>query len=505
MPAAFESLQAQKMTLDEVNAVFAMIERALLTGKAVTPTSVLEGLQDQQLLGDLQAADGTLLSSIIRAVNGLIAPGFNATTDFLVPFNNTINSTQGFNPEYHAHIDDGLLAGTYVLRPIQYLTYRPDGKFGEAVALEKGTTNHIVNGHFTGNLFANWTPTTNGDSTIEQDEQNTFGFAGAIRFSDVEAGSSIDIFQTKDYGTDKSGTVFALSVYTQLINHIAGDLPTIRMEFLDSSDVVLAVSDDIVPASYNWTRYAIPGTAPANTQKVKVIAQSSDPSKAEFLLTGVQLEESAFITSFVEGTRLELSSQVEQLLYPADLLLTPGHGTLALWVYIDESDTGPHVTTQSDHNYVCESSDGTGANFLIRRNGGSTNWVVMTRKTSDENHTTITAHGPHGTGWHHFCITWSLTSTTLNFYLDGLLVGSDTNASLPLDYADTEDTEANSNDRPLVFGGRSSDGTLFLNAMIDELFTSSRILDSHEIYGLARNDQPLIDPNALNIFTGKGV
>lgn len=193
------------------------------------------------------------------------------------------------------------------------------GKFGKAVLVEEGTTNLATNvKDFTTWIKKNVTVTA--DAAIAPD--------GTLTADKIVCTGGIDPFVTQRYnlGQALGGKTFTWSVW------VWTDVgqPTEMTLFIYDSTVTYVKAQTFVltttPQRYTLT-YTFPAECSATSLTYRIDLKHTPAAGDYAYAWGAQLEQKAYVTTFVDSSRLP-----ETLTIPTDGVLNPNEGTIECWV-----------------------------------------------------------------------------------------------------------------------------------------------------------------------------
>lgn len=206
------------------------------------------------------------------------------------------------------------------------------GKFGQGVMVEEGTTNLL----------------TQNQATVETD---TTGFA--------INGSGVTLSRDTTTSWQGNASLKAVCDGTALYqgpsitaNVISGNTYTFSVYLKGSGNVVItlnglaltSVGTDVIALTNAWTRYSITATATSSGQLNMIVHTNSTPQSITFYADGLQLEQRAYATSFVDGTRAG-----ETLTIPTAGVLSTTEGTVEFWFYVPSVSNATPIYI-FDHN-----------------------------------------------------------------------------------------------------------------------------------------------------------
>jgi len=351
------------------------------------------------------------------------------------------------------------------------------GKFGQAVLVEEGTTNLNSDPFFktgvSGWDVGTWT-------TLEwlSSEYNPFSKQnGVMRLydNDGDKGFCLKVVSI-------SNTPHTVSV---LLKILKGNINNINVGgtiyYTDSTYTDYTWNDSNttrydMSAIFGQGVYKLVATITPNSSKTiskyEIRISHSNTVETELLVYAIQLEEKPYATSFIDGTRA-----AETLTIPTAGVLNPQEGTVEFWV---KTPSMEHLSSHNTTLFTTASSTNYNNSFFGY-------WVYSTRKLrmlvgTGTSYTVLegtTVLQPNT--WYYIVFKW--TSNSASIYLNGQL-------------------EAQQSLTPnLIFSetfriGCSHLKTEYLDSLIDDLRISNRARTDAEILSAYQSNQPLpIDEN----------
>ncbi len=337
------------------------------------------------------------------------------------------------------------------------------GKFGQAVMVEEGTTNLL-----TVNQSSVETDTTGFvtlNSTISRDTVEHWVGGASLKCvtSNISAfeGFYLDAAIT-------GGSTYTASVYVKGSGVIrlllAARDATKQLSFVDSGDVTLTSS---------WQRIAVTHTMDATATTARIIVRTNIQQSITWYTDGLQLEQKPYSTSWTLGGS---TRSPETLTIPAAGVLNPQEGTVECLVYVND------IIKRTDGVYrviwyalpvgglangwlVLDHSDNS-ANWRIAVSNGSASAIYLISDSYTPN------------GWHLFSLTYNKSDGSIRLLIDGVLRFSTTRAPLPSSY-------------DKMFVGLAPEGIRHCNTLIDDLRISSRARTDTEIAAAYQSNAPL--------------
>jgi len=357
------------------------------------------------------------------------------------------------------------------------------GKFGQAVLVEEGTTNLNSDPFFktgvSGWGVGTWT-------TLEwlSSEYNPFSKQnGVMRLYDNDGDKGHCL-----KGVSISNTPHTVSV---LLKILKGNINNINVGgtiyYTDSTytDYTWNDSDTTrydMSAIFGQGVYKLVATITPNSSKTiskyEIRISHSNTVETELLVYAIQLEQKPYATSFINGTRYP-----ETLTIPTASVLNPQEGTVEFWWMpinqpastIVSQQTSPPIfeigTYWQPNSLILWVYAGVGLRLLVRGNEATTwtgNWTII----SGFNWYQLNC-------WYHIALRWQ-NGNTFYVFVNGVKYGPYV-SSLPL-------TSIAGNIMSLGKLNASSGGS---NALFDDLRISSRARTDAEIAAAYQSGQPL--------------
>ncbi len=271
-------------------------------------------------------------------------------------------------------------------------------KYGLAVLVEKPTTNLLANSGFenSSSPLHNWTvmgiPTevntnvSSGNSSVMVNKNNYYT-------------QIVDVDGNKTYALSEYMRSIAGTAHGRLhIEWLRGDLSSIGHTIICNPGTNCSFTPQL---TVTFARYSVSVESPSQAEFAKVFIDSYN--NTYILVDDVQLEESEYPTSYVEGSR------GAGLFYynSSELFLDNDKGTVEFWIRPswNSTDSGTHTLFSAGNMEIFHESSN--LTFVFGSSVVSTNissWLVG----SD----------------HHIALSWSDTSKILRAYIDGIEVGN---------------------------------------------------------------------------------
>jgi len=353
------------------------------------------------------------------------------------------------------------------------------GKFGQAVLVEEGTTNLNSDPFFktgvSGWGVGTWT-------TLEwlSSEYNPFSKQnGVMRLYDNDGDKGHCL-----KAVSISNTPHTVSV---LLKILKGNINNINVGgtiyYTDSTYTDYTWNDSNttrydMSAIFGQGVYKLVATITPNSSKTiskyEIRISHSNTVETELLVYAIQLEEKPYATSFIDGTRA-----AEPLTIPTASVLNPQEGTVECWVKLS------HLKP-NDYNAFFTSGDvyDPGPRILIMRQfaGGYVNKILVWDGDGSSEAILTSVTTLQAGIWYYVAFTWSPSGRKL--YVNGVLEASNTRSN-NLGFATLA-----------KIGSWQSRG--YLNGLIDDLRISNRARTDAEILSAYQSGQPApVDANTI--------
>lgn len=333
------------------------------------------------------------------------------------------------------------------------------GKFGQAVLVEEGTTNSLLNALLVDNdsngLADSWSVGSVSSLSCSDGVQT---FTATAQYG--------AIYQSYDLGAGIIGGPWAFSA------EIKGLSGRITVYLYDVNLIYLGNAASInVSNGTEFTRVTCVSTRTDVRKIVFRIEDTRTGSWTPISFRRPQVEKGkAYVTSFTDSTR-----SPESLTIPTAGVLNPQEGTVEWWVYVNDLAKRQIVGQYPEIIGILRSGY-TDLGIGLYHRPDSANWTLYTRNESGQVATVNISDSYTPNGWHYFTIRWN--TTKLEVLIDGVLRGTINNPPLP--------TGFNVN---AYIGGRSLN--TYLNSLIDDLRISSRARTDDEIAAAYNSGAPL--------------
>jgi len=328
------------------------------------------------------------------------------------------------------------------------------GKFGQAVMVEEGTTNLFTNPRLLNN-GSGWMP--NFD-TVWVDSSGEYPY---IHCETQWAG----VYQTL-YLNATTYTLSYLVKHKSGSNHIGSHFdgtPTMKIR-IDGGEwkhgnIITVPSDD------NWHLVEIQATyTTAGSYRVYLQPGRGGTEVSEFYFKYAQIEQKPYATSFIDGTRA-----AETLTIPTAGVLNPQEGTVEFWVYINDIVWA----TKPLRIWSIPTRTGLASDALAIYHGTANEWAFI---VDNETYFDFGSLIP-SIGWVHFAFTWKM-GEYVKVYINGVLARKITGVNIP-------------NFGSVMAIGSRADNTRHCNTLIDDLRISNRARTDEEIAAAYQSNQPL--------------
>lgn len=341
-------------------------------------------------------------------------------------------------------------------------TLRPfEGKFGGAVAIEEATTNIPTNQGIDLNSITYNAPTV--APTFYKLTSETVFDMNPLRVTMGSGGNRM-----LDVGSLTVGATYSFSIY---VRPITGDRNMSLWTDEKTGPTVLCKAN-------RWTRLLLENFAPAAVYRwLEFVGWQNDDI---IDVVCPQLENKAFCTSFVNGTRVYPSLE-----YDPKSIINFTEGTISLWFRPTRGFFNP--------------SEGDGWSRILGMSTGVNYNEIQVDRWSGTNKLTATVSNNSGqppggtwTGcttttdlteeeWYHVVFTWSATTGELCLYLNGVMEGHQTGlllSAFPTVYGN------------FVLGYHAQYGRVG-NVMINDVRIDTVVLSADEILAMYQSDSPL--------------
>ena len=355
------------------------------------------------------------------------------------------------------------------------------GKFGQAVMVEEGTTNaipHSSDGKF---VYTNvWDRNGYTNDIVEwiTDSSVPSPALHVKRITPYPAngGSAYVTFENLLVGSVVPGQKYTISLWFKGNKQSSSIVARIRIVFHDSNNQLIGKTVTL-PISFtdNWQRYVFTVTAPDGAYKIQYFQVGLETINLndtyEFYIAGLQLEQKEYATSWTDGTRA-----AETLTIPTAGVLNPQEGTVEFWVYVNDIIKRQLGGSANGIVIHIPRLGGSSGIYLFHR-GDSPVWEFRTHADDNTYTSKAVSNSYTPNGWHFFALRWSLDRADL--FIDGVLRGTISNPKLPSGFYD------------IAYVGYGGGGGFYSNTLIDDLRISSRARTDEEIAAAYASGQPL--------------
>lgn len=366
-------------------------------------------------------------------------------------FDRSVVSTDGLQPENNA---------VYTLRP-------GGGKYGGALAVEKGTTNFVLNPLFVDT--SNWLLATSGAGTF-----TALGNWGKIDIPVGESGKYYYLYQTI-VRTTPANTKVAFSITFK--NNIAGKFALRLVMFVGAEALQQPMREVNLDGSGVPKRYSVTAvhTAASDRLRIDLLAGShysvgGGLSDSDVEFSYAQLEQTPFPTSFVDGIRANGTLSYKHIPNDWDAY------TIAAWTKRDDiSGWGSVVSSWTNFYFMWKAWSQNTIRFSWVENGVQK--VLEGIKI-----------GIDCREWNYVACSYDRAISTAKIYINGEKVSERNNVIC--DKAD--------NVKGLSIGTLGFTSTSYpLNGLIDEVLILPDVASDEEIQSWYNSQAPFYDPESV--------
>ena len=370
---------------------------------------------------------------------------------------------------------DGSLNATSGLGPINdRATLRPDGYFGGGVAVEEATVNLIAT---QGNAAQDWTAWSHWSTgaTTYWASQGTFNDPdyGAVWWG-IGTSSTPHLYDYSPY-TLLQGQTLTFSIYLKADEEITLPGPTFFTRRADATYDYVDHDPVSITLTPKWQRFTWTTTLPADARGIGILFGTGDVLENKKIYAAFpQLENKAFATSFVNGSRA-----AGRLVYPN--LYRPRQGTISMRVMFDLDPADWHSS-----QILCDWSTSDNDRMLLYTNNQLLRFYVKDATHSIVASIDLGASGQNISAgvWYSVSITWDFNGNAC-LYFEDVSVTSDI-SSLSLTAGEINLTVGTD----YLFGN-------ILNGLIDEFRIDDIARTPEEILAWHNSNAPFSDPNAF--------
>lgn len=371
--------------------------------------------------------------------------------------------------------NDGRVLGTSTWESGRRIaTLRPDGKFGRAVAVENATTNMIGNNLFQNGQVNGAIGLTSWGGNVSAAKYSSVMPIGlptglSVEMTSITEGTGGSYFDHNQGITLVDGQKYTYSFYAKALTEatIKGYIMCLNR----ISDNTYINQPDFV-ISTEWKRYSFTFTVPVDgggNYQVRHIIYAQNT----IWITGLQLENREWATSFVNGTR-----ELGFLAYPASVInLT--QGTVSFW----HKPEFPHTlnTTQLVSPMLFQAGNYYGnSSFSIWNYANNLNLYVKGPTASgwSGNVSLLSGNAFPVNVWTMITVTWN--GTVWKIYKDGAYVGTVTSTEALGSLAGN-----------LIYvGGWSGVAGAMCNGLLTELRIEKTVVTDDEIMAWYQSNSP---------------
>lgn len=303
-----------------------------------------DGIYEHVIVDDtltsIVAAEAAGMADLREHANPRVKGSFE--TEFSTPpeiVERLIDEAAVFTRASKAYLSDGTEVDAGVPRFEQ-------GKFGQAVRVEEGTTNLLTNpsfeGTYTSGIAPNWTSYASGSATGSYTE-STDALAGskAQRITRT-GGATSDRWGIKQTSSILGGTNATISVYIKVLSFTSGAIVRLYGDFTGGpygvGQAYTITSDDVG----KWIK--LQGSATVDSTATCIFYVWIDGANADILVDCAQVEAKPYTTSFIDSTR-----SPETLTIPTAGVLNPQEGAIAFrWIPQTPQQSGGNCIFSTD-------------------------------------------------------------------------------------------------------------------------------------------------------------
>jgi hypothetical protein len=346
-----------------------------------------------------------------------------------------------------AYLSDGKVTNINIPR------FEP-GRFDSAIMVEEGTTNLITDRN-----FSNWSKFFSGRFTIS--------YSGEVNNTVCStAGGWEQIYKSFSV---TSGSTYTLSFSYRVKANYTGN---VRVQILnavptDSSNSGSQIAYVDIPNTVcDWTKTSVTFTPAVSTIYIDFNwGYANDNQNVQIDIAYLQLEQKAYATSFIDGTR-----SAELCTIPTSGVLNQQEGTIEFWVKRTNLVT-------SEQQFIDQRNANVGIN--IRLHGNAIGFI--TGNGTAEHAIYSSPLGWTTRDWYYITVTWSVPGQFKRIYRNGVKIAETTSWTAGL----------TPSGRDINIGKLAWATSHYLNAYFDDLRISNRARTDAEIAAAYASGQPL--------------
>lgn len=286
------------------------------------------------------------------------------------------------------------------------------GQFGSALMVEEGTTN----------LAPSPDPTT-ADLSYAAEVTDTTGVASFLQNGIYFGDNSVQRYAYEPC-TVQPRTAYTFSCYVRMDDGLAPNVNSAKQSQYDFAIVIGGNAYPAIATDVGGGLYRVSGTATTSSSPAahNGVVKYTEHSARGFKVSGFQLEQKPYATSFIDGTRAN-----EVVTVPTEGVLSAEEGTIDVWVWVDEI-VRRQQSGQWNRIFDIQKSVG-GAGIGLYHQPGSPNWTLEVRGDDDVYQGVSVNDSYTPNGWNMFTIKWSAQEAVL--LINGVRRGVINNPRLP--------------------------------------------------------------------------
>jgi len=379
---------------------------------------------------------------------------YSDSGNLLYEENVTNNKVIGnFSRASKAYKSDGTEVGNNVPR-------FEEGKFGQAVMVEEGTTNLIGNPSVEVSLSGYFPQDLGGSASINrvEAENGVVPYHGDYMVKLITTGGSGDVLYNPSGWAVGDTITFSAWVMPY-------DTSMCRLFITYYDGAWHAVASNYALQGVEQ-RLSLTFEIPDNVTMIQLKVQIDEAGTV--YTDAWQLEVKPYATSFTDGTR-----SAETLAIPTEGILNPQEGTVEWWSYI-----GPTQRRQGAGWPVLFAIQEVvaGKGIWLFHSDNSAEWKVFVRNETGQTTSGACSDSYTPDGWHQFALVWNASAVKL--LIDGIVRITISNPTLPGAFG------------TVAYVGRTVAGD-FANTLHDDLRISSRARTDEEIAAAYASGEPL--------------